>query len=226
MRSLFALTLVALGTWANAQGRPQPSEGDFLVARTQIDEGPFRRSVVLLLAHGEDGTLGLVLDRPTDLLLSNAHPDLDMGEESLPLYLGGPLGLEGLLVVFRSEAPFGGAKEVMKGVYFTGDRDVLAKLLREGRAGDTIRVFIGHSGWARGQLDAELGKGAWDVLHADVFTLFRVEPERIWEHLRLGGRTIARSPALDLFARGRLTRARRTGGVDHGPAPGDLARGQ
>ena len=186
--------LVVLAAGANAQEPVKPAKGVFLVARPTIDGGPFFESVVLLLSHGEDGTLGLILNRATRVSLSEALPGLDEGANPHTLYFGGPVALEGLLVLFRSVVPPENAEAVMEDVHFSGDRDVLAKLVSEDRQTDELRIFIGHSGWAPGQLDAELLRGAWDVMRADAFTVFQTEPELLWEHLTMSGRTYARAP--------------------------------
>lgn len=130
------------------------------------------------------------MNRPTDVLLAEAIPDLDAGEAPRPLYFGGPVGLEGLLVLFRSTAPPPGVEEVLDGVHFSGDRDVLEALLKGELPSEEVRLFVGHAGWGPGQLAGELRRRSWDVLPADLFTLFRTEPGWMWETLTQG-RTIA-----------------------------------
>jgi len=193
-----ALLLVLLAAGLGAQERMAPAPGVFLVARSPIDKGPFHRSVVLLLKHDNEGTLGLIVNRRTGVPLSEALPDLDTGEASPPLFFGGPVALEGLVVLFRSQAPPEGAEEVLNGLYYSGERSVLKMLLERESSHGELRLFVGHSGWAPGQLAAELRTRAWDVQPADIFTLFRTEPSWLWEHLTEGGRTIAlgRGPML------------------------------
>lgn len=193
-----ALLLVLLAAGVGAQERMAPAPGVFLVARSPIDKGPFHRSVVLLLKHDNEGTLGLIVNRRTGVPLSEALPDLDTGEASPPLFFGGPVALEGLVVLFRSQAPPEGAEEVLNGLYYSGERSVLKMLLERESSHGELRLFVGHSGWAPGQLAAELRTRAWDVQPADIFTLFRTEPSWLWEHLTEGGRTIAlgRGPML------------------------------
>ncbi len=193
MRPLVVLVLIALATGASAQERVMPARGVFLVAEPSIEGGPFYESVVLVLAHGKEGTLGLILNRRTRIPFSEVLPELDVGEPSQKLYFGGPVALEGVLVLFRSETPPEGAETVMEGVHYSGDRNVLEKLLKGEEPSDELRLFIGHSGWAAGQLDAELLRGSWDVLRADVSTVFRTEPESLWELLSMSGRIFARS---------------------------------
>jgi putative transcriptional regulator len=87
------------------------------------------------------------------------------------------------------------AEHVMGDVYYTGERGVLDRLLKEGKKSSELRLFFGHSGWAPGQLEGELRKGAWDIVPADALTIFRVEPHLMWEHLKGAGRSVARSQA-------------------------------
>jgi len=194
MRSLLAVVLVLLSAGAGAQDGVVPARGTFLVSTSAIDKGPFHRSVVLLLSHGEGGTVGLIVNRRTDAQLSEALPNLDAAGTWPPVFFGGPVGIEGLVVLFRSEAPPPGAEEVLDGLHYSGERGVLEKLFEEGSPHGELRLFVGHSGWGPGQLADELRNGAWDVQPADMFTLFRTEPDWLWEHLAQGGRTIARGP--------------------------------
>jgi putative transcriptional regulator len=199
VRPLAAVLLLALVTGTSAQDHGQPAPGAFLVSKG-IDRGPFHQSVVLLLKHGEKGTLGVIVNRPTDVLLSEAIPDLDPGDVPRPLYFGGPVGLEGLLVLFRnrSQAPPAGAEEVLEGVYYSGQREVLEGLLKGHLSSDEMRLFVGHSGWGPGQLAGELRRRSWDVMPASPFTLFRTDPLWMWETLT-EGRTIARRLHAPLF---------------------------
>jgi len=192
MRPPILLALVTLATGAMAQEPVEPARGAFLVAEPAIESGPFHRSVVLLLAHGEDGTLGLIVNRVTRMQLSEALPELDVDGAPYELHFGGPVAIDGLVVLFRSETPPPNADPVMEDVYYSGDRNVLEELIRDEKRSGELRLFVGHSGWAPGQLDAELLRGTWHVRRANASLVFDTPPERMWEELSMSGRTYAR----------------------------------
>jgi len=195
-RAALLVLVLVLGTPAaatRAQERAEPARGLFLVARPKVKPGPFFRSVVLLLDHGEIGTLGLVVNHPTPAAVSDVLPELGTSARAHILYIGGPVGLESPVVLFRSKAPPEGVAPVMEDVYYTGDRGLLGELLKEERGVHGLRIFLGHSGWAPGQLDEELRLGNWEVVRADADTLFHTEPGRLWDHLSMISRTYARA---------------------------------
>ena len=169
-----------------------PAPGVFLVAKPSIDGGPFRQSVVLLLAHGGEGTLGVIVNRATDIPLSRVLSELDADETDDPaLNFGGPVALDGLMFLFKSEAPPADVKSVMSDVYFSGDRELLEKLLKKKEGRDRLKLYLGHAGWAPGQLQGEIARGSWILVPADAFTVFQKSPEAIWPELARIGVTVA-----------------------------------
>jgi putative transcriptional regulator len=153
------------------------------VAETQVEGPIFGQSVVLLLAHGDQGTLGLIINRPTLLPLSEVLPDIAQADkESRKLFVGGPVGIDNLIYLFRSDDALAGASHVTDDVYFSGDRQILQKVIGS-RESDRLRIYIGHSGWAPGQLDMEIARGDWQIVRADAGTIFDRYPERIWQKL-------------------------------------------
>lgn len=198
-RVAVALSIVLLG--ARAPGPPgqdklAPAQGSFLVSKGEIEGGPFYQSVVLLLAHSDKGTLGLIVNRKTEIPLREALPGLAR-ETSHELYFGGPVELSGLLYLFRSGEPQEDADHVMGNVYYSGDRELLEELMESDKTpalkNDELHLFVGHSGWAPGQLDGELVRGSWDVVRADAFTVFGKDPATMWDELSKDNRVIARS---------------------------------
>ena len=178
------LALSAFLLAAPAQAAPAPAPGVFLVAKSSIDGGPFWHSVVLLVRHGNDGTLGLIVNRTTEIPLAEALPDLSTEEaEDHDLYFGGPVALDGLLYLFRSTEPRKTASQVMDDVHFSGDKELLDRLLDEKVKRNELHLYLGHAGWAAGQLVNELARGDWDVVRADAFTIFQADPEKLWDEL-------------------------------------------
>ena len=187
--------MLLLGTSATGQEKIAPAKGVFLVAKNEIEGGPFYQSVVLLLAHGDEGTVGLIVNRTTEIPLSEALPELGR-ETPHEIYFGGPVGLSGLLYLFRSSERSEQVKEadlVMADVYYSGDRELLEELMDADKKKDELHLFIGHSGWAPGQLDAELVRGSWDVVRADAFTIFGKDSKTMWHELSKDNRVIADS---------------------------------
>ena len=167
----------------------------FLVASSDMQDPRFRYTVVLLLTHGVEGTLGLIINRATEMPVSDLFPDLNSpGQESNLLFFGGPVGLDGLLLLTRSGEPPNRGTHVLEDVYFSGDRELLEELLQQAKGTNELRVYLGHSGWARGQLAAEIAHGDWQLVPADAQTLFEKDLDELWRDLSRW--TFVSSPAI------------------------------
>ena len=161
-----------------------PERGVFLVASPNIRDPRFHHSVILLLAHGQEGTLGLIINRPTEILLARVLPELKIpDQDSRAFFFGGPVGLDGLIFLMRSANPPQKATHVLADVYFSGDRKLLEKLLQQNKRSNELRVYLGHSGWLPGQLASEIGRGGWQLVRADANTVFEKDPDTIWRDL-------------------------------------------
>jgi len=196
-RMILALLLVLLPPAASVKGgrtpvsRESPSKqalvpekGIFLVATAGMQDPRFRRSVVLLLEHGENGTLGLIVNKVTEISLPQVLPDLkDSGQESNLLFFGGPVGLDGILFLTRNAEPPERAEHVMEDVYYSGDRNLLKEFLKQNKGAAELRIFLGNSGWSPGQLAAEIAEGAWRLVRGDSDTLFEKDLDDIWPDL-------------------------------------------
>jgi putative transcriptional regulator len=130
--------------------------GKLLIASPGLTD-VFRRSVVLVLEHSDEGALGLILNRPSETSVDDAVPDLaDLADSDDVVHLGGPVGPESVIVLGRFQDPQEAASIVMDDLGLvdptTGMPDLRAS-----------RVYAGHAGWAPGQLDGELEQEAWIV---------------------------------------------------------------
>lgn len=156
--------------------------GLLLYATPGLPDPNFAKTVVLLLQHGKDGSLGLVLNRPTTKTV-DAALDLKPGTTGvdLPVFWGGPVEPAAVMSLVRTFRPGPSARTILKEVQLTPDladvKDVLGG--RDSRL--RARLFTGYAGWDRGQLAAEVRGGSWVLERADAATVFSPEPSRMWE---------------------------------------------
>ncbi len=185
-----ALGLALLGADGAAPNAPSaPSEGErpasgrFLVASEQIRGSVFHHSVVFLLSYAESGAIGLIVNHPTDLALSEVVQGAVDGAGWL--HLGGPVELPMVMVLLRAQSPPKQAMHVAGDVFVTVDAALL--LEQTGKPGSTgsVRVYAGYTGWGPGQLDAEIARGDWIVADAPVESIFDDAPEALWKKLHL-----------------------------------------
>ena len=181
-----ALVLLAAGAtaWsAAARAGLAPAAGRFVVA-TRTQQGFFAQSVILLIAYGADGAVGIVINHPTKVTLAQVLPDpgLLRGRSDL-LYLGGPVSLDDLTMLIRSRSAPAKSKRVLTGVYASGSLRALRAAIGQKLTSTSFRAYAGYAGWAPGQLDSELEQGAWIVVPADADEVFAPVPEKLWDKL-------------------------------------------
>jgi putative transcriptional regulator len=161
--------------------------GGLLVATPLLDDPNFRRGVVLILEHDEDGgTLGVMLNRPSEVTVTQVLPLWDSLVSGPPvLFEGGPVQTDSALAlasVPSGEEPLGwrrlhaGTSAVSK--LGTVDLDAPPEIL----AGEItqMRIFAGYAGWTAGQLEAEIREGSWYVVEAEPGDTFDSRPANLW----------------------------------------------
>lgn len=139
---------------------------------------------MLVCEHSEDGALGLVLNRPGELIVGEAAPELAelAGDEAL-IGSGGPVQTDALLVLAEFDDASLAGISVVENVGLVGDGSEVEDLV------DTtsrVRIFAGYAGWGPGQLDAELEREDWFVAPAGVDDIFNPDADELW------GRVLAR----------------------------------
>lgn len=161
-----------------------PQKGIFLVAKPGMQDPRFQRTVVLLLAHSDKGTVGVIINRPTEILLSRVLPNLQVpAADEHALFFGGPVGMDMLIFLMRRNAPPKHGSHVMTDVYYSADRETLEELLKQRQDKHELRLYLGHSGWAPGQLAAEIARGDWLLARANSVTVFQKDLHTIWPEL-------------------------------------------
>ncbi len=166
---------------AGMESSPSSVEkGVLLVASPSLNDPNFREAVVLIVDHGPEGTLGLILNRSTKILLSEALPDLTVLKgTSYQLFAGGPVQRTQLLLLFRLKEPQVGTRSVFDGIYVGGIR-VLERIITQAKPTETFRAFAGYAGWAPGQLGFEMLQGGWAILPPDSTGIFDIDPAKLW----------------------------------------------
>jgi putative transcriptional regulator len=159
--------------------------GVLLYAMPGLPDPNFAQTVVLLLEHGSDGSLGVVLNRPTARSVDDAL-DLRAGTSGIDLHVswGGPVQPEAVVSLVRTLRPGPKARTILDEVHLTPDLDDLRQVLGGPGGRLRVRIFSGYAGWARGQLEAEVRAGSWVPEPADAATVFSTEPSRMWEKVR------------------------------------------
>jgi putative transcriptional regulator len=159
--------------------------GQLLVATPLLAEPPFFRTVIAVLEHGaESGALGVVLNRPMTLEVRDVLPvGPDLLSPPAVVFDGGPVGPETAIAVGlpAPDAPPSAGWRPSAPPYVTVDLDAGPDLLAA--AVRRLRVFAGYAGWAAGQLEAEVGEGAWYVVGSEPDDLFGTAPETLWRRV-------------------------------------------
>jgi len=171
--------------------------GQLLLASPTLRDPNFNRTVVLVSVHSEEGAMGVVLNRPSAVTVSEAVPQLEQAvADEEPVYVGGPVEPSSIVFLAEFLDPSPAGLLVLGRIGFPAP-DAGIDELTEATA--RRRVFAGYAGWGEGQLDAEVDQGDW-IAHAalaeDVFTEL---PQELWSTVltRKGGSyaLIARMPA-------------------------------
>ena len=160
------------------------AKGKFLVAGRRLMGPNFGQTVILLIRHGADGAMGLVINRPLQVKLSTVFPDIkELSGKKENLYLGGPVEPTAILLLTRSAKPPQASTAVFGDVYLSYSPKVLRRLIEKPDQNERFRIYAGYAGWAPGQLEAECDRGDWHVLDADAEILFDRNAPDIWQEL-------------------------------------------
>jgi putative transcriptional regulator len=163
----------------------QSLRGRYLIAGRHLKDPNFFRTVVLLVEHNEAGSMGLVLNRPTAVEVSQAlsgHFELPEAHDSV--YSGGPVEPQALFLLHDAAEQAGGELPVLPGLFVGANADVFEKIVTTATAtGVRYRVFSGCAGWGSGQLEGELARGDWHVAPAETKDIFDADPYAQWEDL-------------------------------------------
>jgi putative transcriptional regulator len=184
MAVLCAILTMGAAFVAWGQGPDEIGPGTFLIAPRRAADPSFAGTVVLLVRMDESGTLGLVINRPTDVPISTVLQNYKQARHVKEhAFSGGPVQAEALLALYRSATTVDDASRVFGDVYLVSRRAALERILSLKPDARNLRVYMGYTGWGPGQLEHEMDLEVWRVLPADADTVFASDPSEVWQHL-------------------------------------------
>lgn len=165
-----------------ADSAPINLTNHFLIAMPGLNDELFGRSVVFMCEHSERGALGLVINKPSDILLPGlfAKVDLVLGRDDLrdqPVFQGGPVQTERGFVLHEAidagegESVYASTLSIPGGLEMTTSKDVL-EAMAAGAGPRRVFVSLGYASWGQGQLESELAENAWLTVPADIEIIF------------------------------------------------------
>ena len=151
-------------------------QGKLLVSSPALVDPNFRKTVVLIAHHDDDGAMGLVLSRPSDVPAEEAIPALDgIPGGTDPVFVGGPVQPDAFMALAEFEDVDEAAAPIFGSIGF-----MPAESEPEELAVRRVRVFAGYAGWGAGQLEAELAEPSWIVVDAEADDAFADNPDELW----------------------------------------------
>ncbi len=150
--------------------------GSLLVSRPELADPNFDGTLTLILEHDEEGAIGVVVNRPSHVEITDAYPEwANVADLPSVLFEGGPVETDSLIALGWGERLDG---DLPMGLTSIDLEQQVPLVIAEGL--ERLRIFAGYAGWGGGQLEGELANGAWWVVPCIVEDLFRPDPEGIW----------------------------------------------
>ncbi len=160
----------------------KPTTGRILISEPFLNDPNFKRTIILLAEHGEDGSVGFILNKPTGY---NIHEVIeDFPRFDAPIYYGGPVQLNTLQFIYKGEEIIDGSVEIIPGVYWGGSFDLLKAVISSGSvSADDFRFFLGYSGWSEGQIDEEIELNSWIIAETNAEDIFSKDADNLWRDI-------------------------------------------
>lgn len=160
-----------------------PGQGSILISEPFLQDAYFQRSVVLLVEHTEEGSMGFVLNKKTELQVNTFFPELEDLPE-MPIFLGGPVSPNRLFFIHSlGDLIIPNSVKLTDHLYFDGQFEALKRYILKGHPIEgRVKFFLGYSGWTEGQLGNEIKRNSWVVSHASDNNIMLANGETFWKH--------------------------------------------
>jgi putative transcriptional regulator len=157
----------------------------FLIAMPGMRDPSFRRGVAFVCQHGEEGAMGLLINRLSEYRLGDVLAQMNLKSElsqvsDAPVLIGGPVMPERGFVLHAPHGQWESSFKISERICVTTSRDILVAIA-EGQGPPEVVVTLGYSGWSQGQIETELKENSWLTVAADERILFSTPLERRWE---------------------------------------------
>ena len=158
------------------------SQGKILLAEPFMLDPNFKRSAVLLCDHGEEGSVGFILNKPLDMRIDELVDGFPEFESEV--LFGGPVQTDTIHYIHNVGDLLEDSRHVVDGVYWGGDFEKLKFLITSKLVEPhNIRFFVGYSGWSEGQLSDEMDYGSWLLAEMHANYLFKTSPKELWQQV-------------------------------------------
>jgi len=180
LTALCTMWLLLATPWP-AFAEDKPVTAILIVARAELPDSDFADSVVLAMNQLGPAPIGIILNRPTRALVSELFPEQKrFSRLHDKVYFGGPVDPLSVWFLFRATNPPAQAIRAFDDVYLSANRELLLKLLGRDKPMEGLKIFVGHAGWAPGQLETEIDRGDWSSKRADADAIFSAKSDHLW----------------------------------------------
>ena len=181
--SIALMVLACAAPWAGPALAQDNDTAMLLVAHPAFRNLDYRQTVLLATTGPNGGQVGVILNRPTRRSLSSLFPEHAPSKKVLePVHYGGPFSRGALVALVKTDAsPGAGSVQVMKNLYMAFRVNTIDSVIEKNP--NDARYYVGYIGWRPGELKAEIDRGIWSVLGADLDVVFRKDMEGMWEEM-------------------------------------------
>jgi len=160
----------------------KPASGRILLSEPFLADPNFTHSVILLVRHDTEGSVGFTINHPSDTKLNEIL--VDFPSTNSLVYVGGPVSNESLFYLHTLGNKLSGSIKIQEGLYWGGDFEELKELVASGQVSETEIIYlVGYSGWESGQLERELNKHSWIVTDISTENVFSGKSRELWNEL-------------------------------------------
>ncbi len=171
---------------ANTHSTMTSLANQFLIAMPSLDESYFGRTIIYICEHDDEGAMGLVINKPTELSIAKVLSELNLIDEdegALPgknVLSGGPVQTDRGFILHNDDKQWSSSLQLGEQITVTTSKDILAQLNTE-QGPKKFIMTLGYAGWSPGQLEQELADNSWLTLEADPELIFNTPIDQCWD---------------------------------------------